>query len=86
MSANALCRTLAKPPSLTDGSALPGAGDERFTISAEGSAYWVGEAMQKTDYLDRGKIPEELRSAIAMAAANGADLARLLDDRPYPGR
>ncbi|MEF3404450.1 flavodoxin family protein [Agromyces sp. CCNWLW203] len=61
-----------------------GLGDVGFTIPAQGSTYWNGEAMQTTDYLDLPKTPEKTASATATAAANAAHLARLLVDAPFP--
>lgn len=58
--------------------------DVGFTIPAGGSTYWVGEAMQKTDYQDLDASPETTVAATATAAANAAHLARLLRERPYP--
>jgi multimeric flavodoxin WrbA len=59
--------------------------DEGWTIPAEGVAYWVGEAMQKTDFKDLPSIPEKVRQSAAMAASNAAHLAGLLSREPYPG-
>jgi len=58
--------------------------DVGFTVPAQGSVYWNGEAMQKTDYKDLPEIPEKVAQATATAAANAAHLARLLKERPYP--
>lgn len=59
--------------------------DEGWTIPAEGVAYWVGEAMQKTDFKDLPNIPEKVAQAAAAAASNASHLAALLKDAPYPG-
>jgi len=61
-----------------------GLGDVGFTIPAQGSTYWNGEAMQSTDYVDLPTTPEKTASATATAAANAAHLARLLVDAPFP--
>jgi multimeric flavodoxin WrbA len=58
--------------------------DVGFTIAAAGSAYWVGEAMQKVDYVDVGPKPDTTGRALASAAANTAHLAKLLAASPYP--
>jgi multimeric flavodoxin WrbA len=58
--------------------------DVGFTIPASGGTYWVGEAMQKTDYADAGPKPETTGAATRTLAANAAHLARLLADAPYP--
>jgi multimeric flavodoxin WrbA len=58
--------------------------DVGFTVPAAGGTYWVGEAMQKTDYADAGPKPETTGAATRTLAANAAHLARLLADAPYP--
>lgn len=55
-----------------------------FTIPANGVTYWVGEAMQKTDYQDKQPTPEATADTTQTLAANAAHLARLLRDAPYP--
>lgn len=62
-----------------------GLADEGWTIPASGAAYWVGEAMQKTDFKDLPEIPDSVRQGTAMLAANAAHLAKLLNAQPYPG-
>ncbi|MDO1528201.1 NAD(P)H-dependent oxidoreductase [Fulvimonas sp. R45] len=59
--------------------------DVGFTIPAAGSSYWVGEAMQKTNYIDLDETPEALAGAIRTQACNAAHLAELLRAKPYPG-
>lgn len=58
--------------------------DVGFTIPAGGMTYWVGEAMQKTDYEDLPAEPEKTRAATQAAARNAAHLARLLQGSGYP--
>lgn len=58
--------------------------DTGFSIPANASTYWVGEAMQGTDYNDLDETPEKTASTTATAARNAAHLARLLKDVPYP--
>lgn len=58
--------------------------DVGFTIPAIGATYWVGEAMQKTDYKDLGHVPEDVASTTKSLAAHSAHLARLLKDSQYP--
>ena len=60
--------------------------DEGWTIPAGGACYWVGEAMHKTDLKDLDRIPDEVTQTARMLAANAAHLARLLKERPYPGK
>ena len=58
--------------------------DVGFTVPANGVTYWVGEAMQGTDYQDRDPRPEKTEQTTRTLAANAAHLARLLKDSPYP--
>ncbi|GLB69035.1 flavodoxin family protein [Arthrobacter mangrovi] len=58
--------------------------DVGFTIPAQGATYWVGEAMQGTDFQDLPETPEPIAGATAMAARNAAHLARALKSSPYP--
>jgi multimeric flavodoxin WrbA len=58
--------------------------DVGFTVAASGGTYWVGEAMQKTDYIDAGPKPDTTGAATKSLAANTAHLARLLREHPYP--
>jgi multimeric flavodoxin WrbA len=62
-----------------------GLADVGFTIPANGVTYWVGEAMQGTDYVDLDRTPEKTANATAMAARNAVHLARLLAASEYPG-
>jgi len=59
--------------------------DVGFTIPANGMTYWVGEAMQTTDYVELPSTPEKTASATSMAVRNGVHLARLLAAHEYPG-
>lgn len=59
--------------------------DVGFTSPANASTYWVGEAMQGTDFQDLDATPEKTASTTATLAANTAHLARLLAAHPYPG-
>jgi len=58
--------------------------DVGFTIPAAGVTYWVGRAMEGTDYQDLDETPEAVAGATATLAANAAHLARLLQEHPYP--
>ncbi len=58
--------------------------DVGFTLPAQGSVYWNGEAMQATDYKDLATVPEKVAQATATAAANAAHLARTLRGTSYP--
>ena len=59
-------------------------GDVGFTIPAQGSVYWNGEAMHGTDYNDLDSTPEKVAQSTMTAAAGAAHLAGLLRERPYP--
>jgi multimeric flavodoxin WrbA len=56
-----------------------------FTIPAGGATYWVGEAMQTTDYKDLDRPPKVVADWTKMLASNTAHLARLLKREGYPG-
>ncbi|MFL6107795.1 MAG: flavodoxin family protein [Marmoricola sp.] len=58
--------------------------DVGFSIPAQSSTYWVGEAMGSTDYQDLDKTPEKTAGTNRTVAANAAHLARLLRDTNYP--
>lgn len=61
-----------------------GLADVGFTLPAQGSTYWVGEAMHGTDYQDLDETPEVTATTTRMAVRNAVHLARSLGDRPYP--
>ena len=62
-----------------------GLNDVGFTIPANAGVYWVGEAMNATNYVDLEKIPDPVQSTLNTAASNAAHLARLLKRSEYPG-
>lgn len=59
--------------------------DVGFTIPANAVAYWVGEAMGSTNFIDLEEIPEEVETMISMLARNTAHLAGVLKRSQYPG-
>lgn len=61
-----------------------GLNDVGYSIPAQGSTYWNGPAMGKTDYNDLEQVPEGTASATATAARNAAHLAWALSSDPYP--
>ncbi|EMY32444.1 hypothetical protein D477_020088 [Arthrobacter crystallopoietes BAB-32] len=61
-----------------------GLGDVGFTIPAQGVTYWVGEAMQGTDFQDLAETPEATAGTTATAARNAVHLAAALKASPYP--
>ncbi|MEV6612019.1 NAD(P)H-dependent oxidoreductase [Kutzneria sp. NPDC051319] len=58
--------------------------DIGFTIPAGGVTYWVGEAMQGTDFKDLDEVPDTVAQTTKQLAGNAAHLARLLRESPYP--
>ncbi|MFD4276825.1 NAD(P)H-dependent oxidoreductase [Streptomyces cyaneofuscatus] len=61
-----------------------GLDDVGFSLAPGAVTYWVGEAMQGTDYQDLDETPETVASTTRTLAANAVHLARLLADAPYP--
>lgn len=61
-----------------------GLNDVGFTLPPNAVTYWVGEAMQGTDFQDLDKTPEKTAETTATLAANAAHLARRLKSAPYP--
>ena len=59
--------------------------DVGWTIPAAGSCYWVGEAMQKTDFKDLDAVPDPVQKTARLLASNAAHLAGLLKAGTYPG-
>lgn len=59
-------------------------GDVGFTIPAQGSVYWNGEAMQTVDYNELAETPSRVAQATMTAAANAVHLAQLLRGSGYP--
>ncbi|MBB3858776.1 multimeric flavodoxin WrbA [Novosphingobium hassiacum] len=66
-------------------SAFQALNDTGWTIPASAVAYWVGEAMGSTDFVDLEDVPENVSQAAVMAASNAAHLAGLLKQDAYPG-
>ncbi|WP_103380277.1 flavodoxin family protein [Pseudonocardia dioxanivorans] len=58
--------------------------DIGFSIPAQGSVYWNGEAMSGVDYKDLDKTPEPVATATATLARNTVHLAGLLGAQQYP--
>ncbi|MFH8755750.1 flavodoxin family protein [Streptomyces atroolivaceus] len=61
-----------------------GLNDLGFSLAPGAVTYWVGEAMQGTDYRDLDGPPEAVASTTRTLAVNATHLARLLNDGPYP--
>ena len=58
--------------------------DIGYTVPAQTSIYWNGEAMKGIDYKDLDETPEAVAQATATAARNAAHVARLLKADRYP--
>jgi len=58
--------------------------DVGFTIPANALAYWVGEAMGSTNFVDLEEIPGAVNTMISALARNTAHLSRLLKPNQYP--
>ncbi|OKK21995.1 flavodoxin [Streptomyces sp. CB00455] len=61
-----------------------GLNDCGFSLAPNAVTYWVGEAMQGTDYQDLEKTPEATAGTTRTLAANTAHLARQLKAATYP--
>ena len=60
--------------------------DVGFTIAPNAVAYWVGEAMDSTNFSDLERVPETVTKAVDMLARNTVHLATLTKVNPYPGQ
>lgn len=58
--------------------------DVGFSLPAQATTYWNGEAMHGTDYKDLPETPEKTAGTNKAVAANAAHLARLLKVSNYP--
>ena len=58
--------------------------DVGFSLPANAVTYWVGEAMQPTDYLDMDPRPEKTAQTTRTLAINTVHLAKVLKGAPYP--
>lgn len=58
--------------------------DTGFSFAANAATYWVGEAMQATDYQDHEKTPEKTAGTTRTAATNAVHLARYLRAEQFP--
>jgi multimeric flavodoxin WrbA len=58
--------------------------DVGYTIPAQGSTYWNGEAMHSTNYIDLRETPDAVAGTNATVAANAAHLAAILKQAIYP--
>ncbi|MEU6995526.1 NAD(P)H-dependent oxidoreductase [Streptomyces sp. NPDC046465] len=60
-----------------------GLNDVGFSLAPGAVTYWVGEAMQGTDYQDLDETPDAVASTTRTLAANTAHLAGLLSGAPF---
>ncbi len=58
--------------------------DVGYSLAAQASVYWNGEAMQTVDYKDLSTTPEKVAQATSTAARNAVHLARSLRAEGYP--
>lgn len=58
--------------------------DTGFSLPANAVTYWVGEAMQGTDYQDMTPRPEKTAQTTRTLARNAVHLASLLKESQYP--
>ncbi|WP_263172258.1 flavodoxin family protein [Streptomyces sp. SCSIO ZS0520] len=63
-----------------------GLNDVGYSLAPNAVTYWVGEAMQGTDYKDLSETPEATASTTRTLALNSLHLARLLTTSGYPGK
>ncbi|MFJ2401135.1 flavodoxin family protein [Streptomyces xanthochromogenes] len=61
-----------------------GLNDLGFSLAPGAVTYWVGEAMQGTDYHDLDSTPKSTAETTATLAAHTSHLARRLRAAPYP--
>lgn len=58
--------------------------DVGYTVAAQSSVYWNGEAMAGGDYKDLDQTPEAVQKTIDTSARNAAHLARALKISAFP--
>lgn len=68
----------------TTAEVLQALNDVGFTVPANASTYWVGEAMHGTDYNDLDETPEKTDLTTRTAALQAVHLATLLKGAQYP--
>ena len=59
--------------------------DVGYSLAPNAVTYWVGRAMEGTDYNELDETPEQTAATTKTLAVNSAHLARLLKDQQYPG-
>ncbi len=58
--------------------------DVGFTLAPNAVAYWVGEAMGSTNFVDLDQVSDKVMTTVDMLAVNTVHLARLLKAQPFP--
>lgn len=58
--------------------------DVGYSLAAQSSVYWNGEAMQGVDYKDLDETPEKVVETITTSTTNAVHLARALKVSAYP--
>ena len=61
-----------------------GLNDTGFALAPSAMTYWVGEAMQKTDFQDLADVPDAVTQTTHTMVTNAVHLATQLQDRPFP--
>lgn len=59
--------------------------DVGYSLAANAVTYWVGRAMEGTDYNELDEVPEQTAATTKTLAVNSVHLARLLQSAQYPG-
>lgn len=59
--------------------------DVGFALAPNAVAYWVGEAMGSTNFVDLPQVPDKVSNTVEMLVRNTVHLARLLKERGFPG-
>ncbi len=63
-----------------------GLNDVGFTLAPNAVAYWVGEAMGSTNFIDLPEVPKTVQKTVDMLARNSVHLAKLMKNNPFPGQ
>lgn len=59
--------------------------DVGFTIAPNAVAYWVGEAMGSTNFIDLKEVPDVVKKTVDTLARNTVHLAKLTKANPFLG-
>jgi hypothetical protein len=61
-----------------------GLNDVGFTLAPGAMTYWVGEAMQGTDYQDLDKAPDKVAQTTRTMVTNTVHLAEIVHRERFP--